>query len=370
MTLWVLTIPSNSVSDPTTFTAPMRLTNIALAVIVGKDRCTIEAHLNRDGEDPVVCHLGSLIPGKVEHCVVDLVFDVNREIVFLNKGASAICLTGYFLSGPEGPAKYEGPKLLSRSDSVDSVAALLLPPVARQSRSDSVDSLATALQPRLKNPATLGRRNSSLSSISTSFHPLEVTKGRKRKSDAASTAIVSNKGKGSSVTNKRKLDNGDSIAPAVVDPTVQVVDPTVQGPPAASNGGATASNELSSNGLVLRDTDLGNVDEVAVVKGADVEIFFVLSIGKVDFRWRLPPTTFKFTVGDPAVIKGLSIGILGMHPEGERHLTIPAHLAFGAQGLSGNTFLYGALGKGAIPPNSEINMKVKLASAYLPAEFD
>ncbi|KAJ8697462.1 peptidylprolyl isomerase fpr3 [Pleurotus ostreatus] len=78
------------------------------------------------------------------------------------------------------------------------------------------------------------------------------------------------------------------------------------------------------------------------------------------------PISFKFTVGRPDVIKGLSLGVLGMCPNGERHLTIPAHLAFGKQGLAEKTLRYSAYSAGAVPPDSTVNTKVKMHKVYLP----
>jgi FKBP-type peptidyl-prolyl cis-trans isomerase len=64
---------------------------------------------------------------------------------------------------------------------------------------------------------------------------------------------------------------------------------------------------------------------------------------------------FRFQVGVGKVIKGWDQGLIGMKPNGERKLTIPADLAYGSRAM-GDT----------IPANSDLKFTIKL-SKVLPS---
>ncbi|KAF4577447.1 hypothetical protein EYR40_009197 [Pleurotus pulmonarius] len=399
MHTWVLNIPPNSRSDSAIFERPLRVTNLALgSVIEGKGRCAVDIHIGRDGEDDFrVCHLGALTPGKIEHFGLDLILDADTETVFLNHGGeSSVCLSGYFMpdTSTQGPSlgSRSGTPSRLRADSVDSVAAALL-------RTDSMESLTSVVaQTRSRGTAPLGRRNSSLSSMS--FHPIEpskpAVKGRKRKADAVTDA------KTSTLQPKRKpvTRSGSATIPsarattatasagavdaappaaaaAVAAPAIGTVAPaaapsTASGTPTtvavATVAVATPAVAFTlPNGVKCTEESMGEITGPAVRVGDDVEIYFVMSLPGsegvpwLDVRWVKPPmrATFKFTVGDSAIIEGLNTGIVGMHRLGERHIEIPAALAF-KKTIPEKGFVYSARGEGVIPLGTKILMRVKL----------
>ena len=84
------------------------------------------------------------------------------------------------------------------------------------------------------------------------------------------------------------------------------------------------------------------VQDVVKGKGAEAEDGKVLTVRYVGVRfrdnqqfdasWERKPNEFKFPLGGGQVIPGWDQGIKGMRVGGRRQLTIPADLAYGAQG--------------------------------------
>ena len=102
--------------------------------------------------------------------------------------------------------------------------------------------------------------------------------------------------------------------------------------------------------LILKDTVLGKGAQSA--KG---DLVYVLYVGKLpdgkefDGSERHDNEPLPFVVGTGNVIKGWDDGLLGMKVGGERDISIPTDLAYGAKG-AGNV----------IPPNSDLFFHVKL----------
>lgn len=101
----MLNIPPNSRSDTANFDKPVRVTNLAFgSVIKGKGRCAVDIHIGPDVDNPIICHLGALTPGKVrvrllkfiypyrryafevERFGLDLILDADTDTIFLNHG--------------------------------------------------------------------------------------------------------------------------------------------------------------------------------------------------------------------------------------------------------------------------------------------
>jgi peptidylprolyl isomerase len=84
------------------------------------------------------------------------------------------------------------------------------------------------------------------------------------------------------------------------------------------------------------------VQDIVKGKGAKAEDGKVLTVRYVGVRfrdnqqfdasWERKPNEFKFPLGQGQVIPGWDQGIKGMRVGGRRQLTIPADLAYGAQG--------------------------------------
>jgi FK506-binding nuclear protein len=110
----------------------------------------------------------------------------------------------------------------------------------------------------------------------------------------------------------------------------------------------TPAKRVISGGLEIEDVVVGQ--GVPVKNGQKVSMRYIgkLTNGKV-FDSNTKGQPFKFTLGKGQVIKGWDLGIAGMKVGGERKLTIPAKLAYGAQGAPPE-----------IPKNATLMFDVKL----------
>ncbi len=88
--------------------------------------------------------------------------------------------------------------------------------------------------------------------------------------------------------------------------------------------------------LVVEDLTIGDGPEA--VPGQQVSVHYVgvaWSTGRqFDASWDRGEA-FEFGLGGGQVIQGWDRGVAGMRVGGQRRLTIPAHLGYGAQGAGG-----------------------------------
>ena len=117
-------------------------------------------------------------------------------------------------------------------------------------------------------------------------------------------------------------------------PTAQKVEPTpgeadINTKPKVPKGSGAAPTELKAETLIA-----GKGDEIKSGQQATVNYVGVLfKDGKeFDSSWGKGKQPFQFALGAGSVIPGWDQGVLGMKVGERRRLTIPAALAYGAQG--------------------------------------
>jgi FKBP-type peptidyl-prolyl cis-trans isomerase len=108
--------------------------------------------------------------------------------------------------------------------------------------------------------------------------------------------------------------------------------------------------KTTQNGMTIETTTQGSGDAITNGKTAVVDYVGSLIDGTVfDASKRHGNGGFSFQLGAGQVIKGWDQGVLGMKVGEVRVLTIPADLAYGAQGIPG-----------VIPPNATLTFEVTL----------
>jgi len=118
---------------------------------------------------------------------------------------------------------------------------------------------------------------------------------------------------------------------------------------AAKKAPAAAKKVTTPSGLQYEDLKVGTGLEPKAGRTVVVHYTGWLTNGKKFDSSVDRNTPFKFVLGRGEVIKGWDEGVSTMKVGGERKLTIPPELAYGAKGFPG-----------AIPPNSTLIFNVRL----------
>jgi len=110
------------------------------------------------------------------------------------------------------------------------------------------------------------------------------------------------------------------------------------------------NKKVLANGLIIEDVKVGTGTPAKSGKKIGMRYIGRLTNGKV-FDKNTSGKPFNFNLGRGEVIKGWDLGIQGMMLGGERKLTIPPALAYGAQGAPPD-----------IPRNATLVFEVKLVA--------
>ena len=109
------------------------------------------------------------------------------------------------------------------------------------------------------------------------------------------------------------------------------------------------SEVTTDSGLKYEDTVVGEGAEAAAGQQVSVHYTGLLENGSKFDSSKDRNEPFEFRLGAGQVIRGWDEGVAGMKEGGERKLTIPAELGYGASGAGG-----------VIPPNAVLIFDVEL----------
>ncbi len=120
-----------------------------------------------------------------------------------------------------------------------------------------------------------------------------------------------------------------------------------------SNLGVPLTPEQRNATVKTKDLSMGSSKVASQGKKVSFNIVVKLMDGKVVFDSRGDGRPWTGTVGDGSLMNGLDRGIRGMYQGGKRAIWIPAHFAYGRNGISGQ-----------VPPNSDLYAEVELLTVF------
>ena len=126
---------------------------------------------------------------------------------------------------------------------------------------------------------------------------------------------------------------------------------TKQTAPTSAPASLGNAARTTSTGLIIETLAAGSGPVAAAGNTVSVHYTGWLTNGTKFDSSRDRNEPFKFRLGAGQVIPGWDEGVAGMQPGGKRRLTVPAQLAYGAQGAGG-----------VIPPNAVLIFEVELLS--------
>ncbi|KAF9195270.1 peptidylprolyl isomerase fpr4 [Haplosporangium sp. Z 767] len=278
--------------------------------------------------------LCSLISGKVEQQTLDLVFTEGEEITFSVSGVNSVHLSGNYLPEDDG-MDYD-------SDEEDIYGDMDGDEDEEEEEDEEEDE-----------------EDDEEDDEEEQDDNVIVTKGAKRV--AQQTAAPEKKQKVTeekAVPVKKEAAKKEAAAkkeqPKKEQPKKEVKkeEPKKEQPKKeAKNEEPKKDNKkVLANGLIIEDVKVGT--GAAAKSGKKIGMRYIgrLTNGKV-FDKNTSGKPFNFNLGRGEVIKGWDLGIQGMMLGGERRLTIPPALAYGAQGAPPD-----------IPRNATLVFEVKLVT--------
>ncbi|KAF9431099.1 peptidylprolyl isomerase fpr4 [Entomortierella beljakovae] len=273
--------------------------------------------------------LCSLTPGKFEQQTLDLVFTEGESITFSVSGDNTVHLSGNYLPDDEG-MDYDSDEmdLYGEGDEDD----------------EDIEDEDEEEDDEEEEETTI------------------VTKGAKRVAKFEEPAKKQAAEKKQKVTEEKAIPVKAKEAPkkeeAKKEAKKETKKETKKEEPKKEEPKKAAKKEepkkdnkkVLSNGLIIEDVKVGAGQAAKSGKKIGMRYIGRLTNGKV-FDKNTSGKPFNFNLGRGEVIKGWDLGIQGMMLGGERRLTIPPALAYGAQGAPPD-----------IPRNATLVFEVKLVT--------
>ncbi|KAG0260103.1 peptidylprolyl isomerase fpr4 [Mortierella polycephala] len=269
--------------------------------------------------------LCSLIPGKVEQQTLDLVFTEGEEITFSVSGVNSIHLSGNYLPEDDG-MDYDSDEedIYGDMDEDEDEEGDEEDEEDEEEQEDNV--IVTKGAKRVAQQAAVPEKKQKV----TEEKAVPVKKEAAKKEAAAKKEVKKEQPK-KEVKKEEAKKEQPKKEPKKEEPKKD-------------------NKKVLANGMVIEDVKVGT--GAAAKSGKKIGMRYIgrLTNGKV-FDKNTSGKPFNFNLGRGEVIKGWDLGIQGMMLGGERRLTIPPALAYGAQGAPPD-----------IPRNATLVFEVKLVT--------
>ncbi|KAI9775719.1 MAG: peptidylprolyl isomerase fpr4 [Geoglossum umbratile] len=354
---------------------PNGLVNKGKAKATGDESDSGEEGEDLDVETFVICTLDST---KSYQQPLDITIGENEQVFFKVSGTHAIYLTGNYVIPandssnriPDYDSEEDDEYDLSpdedeldegeESDELDDIAN---PRITEVDSDDEEEAPKLIKAKKDKKQKGKNKRPAEESEdetpnlddiIAKSIKPAEPkTNGEQKLSKKQLKKLKNNAGEAvpkaveTKGTKKDEKPSKDNSAPNKGDKKVQFAKDLEQGPANPTTKPDSNNDKVRTvQGVKIEDKVIGKGP--AAKKGNKVSMRYIgkLLDGKqFDANKKGPPFSFKLGAGE--VIKGWDIGVAGIAPNGQRRLTIPAHLAYGSKDQPG------------IPKNSTLVFEIK-----------
>ncbi|KAG0318736.1 peptidylprolyl isomerase fpr4 [Podila horticola] len=303
--------------------------------------------------------LCSLTPGKVEQQNLDLVFTEGEEITFSVSGDTAVHLSGNYLPedddgeyGDEddmyGDFDGESDDDEDEEDSDENSTAIVTKGAKRlaQFEMDSDDDEDSEEDPDFTGEDDEEEEEEDEDDEEDDEEEIAAAEAKLKealkKEEAAKKDAAKKKQEAVAAAAKKQKVSEDKAV---------TTKPKEEAPKKKEEAKKKEEHKKTlPNGLTIEDVKAGEGARAKSGKKIGMRYIGRLINGKV-FDKNTGGKPFSFNLGRGEVIKGWDLGIQGMQLGGERRLTIPPALAYGARGAPPD-----------IPPNSTLVFEVKLVS--------
>ncbi|CDO76024.1 hypothetical protein BN946_scf184665.g16 [Trametes cinnabarina] len=340
----------------------IRITNIALGDQLADEsgRTTVKLHYRRPGADDeesdeesdeeekendntelLTTVLCSLTPGKVEQSTVDVVLNEDEEYLIEIVGKNTVYLTGNYIDqafdqeppyGDDDMSDEEDYDLDEVSSDVEIDPAEMEIPSDDEDRFEEIQDEEEAQTTKPESKADSKKRARESDAMETEEKEGKLSKTEKKK------------------LKKLKAANGEAVpveSPSKTEKAEEKKDKQEKKKDKSEK--PKGETKTLSGGVKVIDHKVGSGPQAKAGDRVSMRYIGKLENGKV-FDQNTKGKPFHFRLGKGEVIKGWDIGIVGMHPGGERLLTIPPAMAYGKKAQPG------------IPANSTLIFEVKLLS--------
>ncbi|KAJ7522081.1 hypothetical protein O6H91_19G082500 [Diphasiastrum complanatum] len=288
-------------------------------------QATLGLHSKANERTVVACKVGdgskfflcSLIPGVMESCSLDLLFD--QDVVFSVVGSASVHLAGYYL--PADMPEVMGDE--SNEDLTFGGPSVVPDNAEKKKKKKKKKAEGKEAQKLNKKEVTKGSTQSDTVGSGENANTQKLVEGlAKEKRNVSST--VNDVSAATKTPDKPQSLKTDDQTPILLNPK------------SASKKGTPVVRRYP-NGFEVEEISMGKPDGKQAKPGKRVSMHYtgkLKSNGKI-FDSNIGKKAFEFRLGVGEVIKGWDIGVNGMRIGDRRRMTIPPQMAYGASGVPG-----------------------------------